>query len=254
MSGRLYTCVMNWLAPPETPLPRPDEIHIWRFYLDQPAAYRQQVRPFLAADEEARAVRFVFEAHRHAFVVARGALRRILGLYLDCHPAEVAFTYNKHGKPALVPAQNLADLQFNLSHSGRIALLAVTQQHPLGVDVEQWRPDVANDEMAKFTFSEREYQTWLALPMVQQAAGFYSCWTRKEAFIKAHGLGLALDLKTFDIELHPNKPAQLHAFRTNPAEVGQWQLQDIPIDEGYSAAVAVKAHGWQLHLWDYDVV
>ncbi len=241
---------MTWTTPPPTISARPDEIHIWRFYLDQPETYRQQVRPFLAADEQARAERFVFDEHRHAFITARGTLRRILGRYLDRHPAEVTFTYNHYGKPELALVQNPAELQFNLSHSGRIALLAVTQQHALGVDVEQWRPDVATDEMAKFTFSEREYQTWLALPAAEQTAGFFTCWTRKEAFIKAHGLGLALDLKTFDIELHPDQPAQLHAFRTNPAEVGQWQLQDIPIDAGYSAAVAVKAHRWQLHLWD----
>src|SRR5262249_20133919 len=151
-------------------------------------------RSILAPDEKERAARFHFEHLRSAFIAARGVLRCLLGGYLNRHPGRVQFRYGARGKPALEPD---AGIEFNLAHSGGLAVLAFASGCPIGVDLEQIRPIPELREIAARFFCAEEAAEIASLPSGERQRSFFRCWTRKEAYIKATGDGLSAPLDQF---------------------------------------------------------
>ena len=216
-----------------------DEVHVWHAALNQPAAAVRDLSRSLAPDETARAARFHFQRHRDDFVVARGVLRALLGRYLNVAPSGLRFSYTRYGKPYLPDEIRHDGLCFNVSHSHERALYAFTRGREIGVDVEYVRPEMATEQIAERFFSAGEVASLRSLPAGLQPRGFFNCWTRKEAYIKARGEGLSLPLDCFDVSLLPGEPAALLATRDDPGEALRWSLHELPADEGYVAALAV---------------
>ena len=204
----------------------------------------------LTADERQRAERHIFETDRTHFVVARGLLRVLLGRYLHQDPQYLRFTYGPRGKPALVADMDEGTLRFNVSHSHGLALYAMTHGRDIGVDVERIRPEIVQEQIAERFFSLHEVTLLRALPVPLQAPAFFACWTRKEAYMKATGEGLALPLDQFDVSLAPGEPAALLHTTWDPQEAPRWTMQDLDPAPGYRAAVAVAGHDWRLTCWD----
>jgi 4'-phosphopantetheinyl transferase len=225
------------------------EIHVWRAALDLPLAQVETLRQCLTEDELDRAQRYRFETDRRHFVVARGLLRTLLGLYLGIHPSAVRLCYGPAGKPALIAEPGEQDLRFNVSHSHGVALYAVAPAGEVGVDLERIRPELAAGRMAERLFSPREVAAIRALPSEQQTAGFFACWTRKEAYIKAVGAGLSLPFKDFDVSVAPAGPASLLAVRHDPGAAARWSMWNLSPGDGYAAALAGAGSGWQLRCW-----
>lgn len=238
-----------WDAPPNDLGLPPDEVHVWRAALDLPERLADELRHLLSDDERRRAARFHFERDRRRFSAGRGVLRDILGRYLNTAPQELRFHYDAHGKPSLYGS----DLRFNLSHSGGLALFAVTTGGQVGVDVERIRPEVMQEGLAKRYFSPREAAALEALPPEQQPAGFFNCWTRKEAYIKARGEGLSIPLDSFDVSLEPGEPARLLNVMGAPGEAERWSLWDLEVDAGFAAALALDSTERTLRRWQYPV-
>ncbi len=239
-----------WRPAPQTLTLNNDEVHVWRAPLDVPESHVRRLGPILAGDERQRAERYVFEKDQRHFVVARGLLRVLLGRYLAQDPQHLRFTYGPHGKPALSTDTGGDILRFNVSHSHGLALYAITRGRELGVDVERIRPAVAQETIAEHFFSPREVAALRALPLPLQATAFFACWSRKEAYIKAKGDGLALPLDQFDVSLAPGEPAALLRTAWDPQEAARWALQDLAPAPDYRAAVAVAGHDWRLACWD----
>ncbi len=226
-----------------------DQVHIWHLLLEEEVARVEELCGLLSRDERGRAARFHFEKDRHHFIVTHGCLRRILGRYLNLAPEQLQFTYSHYGKPALAYASRLS---FNLSHSQTAALLAITPAPTVGVDIEQIRDGLPCLEVAKHFFSPQEQAALAELPPELQAEAFFNCWTRKEAYIKARGEGLALPLDQFDVTLAPGQPAQLLHTRPDAAGAARWTLQALSVDAGYAAAVAVEGRDWQIHSFEFN--
>ncbi len=246
-----------WHVPPADLTLGDDEIHVWRVHLALTAGDILALRRTLAADELARAKRFHFQEDRQRFIAARGALRDILGRYLQRPPQEVRFRYSAHGKPLLAAAHAQEDpadphLQFNLAHAGDLALVAVARRRPVGVDIERFRPDISQELLAARTFSPREQAQLQALPAGLQTQGFFNCWTRKEAYVKARGEGLSLPLDQFDVSLAPGEPAQLLHVAGDPQEAARWTLMELAPGPDHAAALAVPGHGWRLTCWQWQ--
>jgi 4'-phosphopantetheinyl transferase len=223
-----------------------DEIHVWRAELDQPETTVLRVARTLSPDEQARAKRFCLDRVRTRFVVGRGLLRTILGRYLDRAPDRLRFTYGPRGKPALAP-EEATDLRFNLSHSGGLALFAVARGREVGVDVERLRPMPRAERIAERFFSVPERTALKAVPAERRVEAFFTCWTRKEAYIKALGDGLAHPLDQFAVSLAPGEPPRLSAVGdANGREVEHWRLAALPPAPGYVAALAGRGQGWRL--------
>ncbi|MEZ4620032.1 MAG: 4'-phosphopantetheinyl transferase superfamily protein [Caldilineaceae bacterium] len=219
------------------------EVHIWSIALNGQvdSAYAAA----LSEDERARASRFYFERDARRYTIGRATLRRILSHYLGIEPAALSFTYNPFGKPALAAAQNPHALEFNLSNTGDHALCAVTYGCAVGIDIEAIK-QLDYLQLAGTVFSAHEQATLQWLPAAEQPLGFFNGWTRKEAYIKAHGKGLSMPLADFDVTLSPNEPARLLATRPDATEAGRWSLFGWLVDEIHVAALAVAGQGWQL--------
>ncbi len=225
---------------------------MWQATLDSPSSQIDGYRRTLSTDEHARAKRFYFDRDRNHFIVARGLLRNILGIYLKREPASLSFEYGSHGKPGLTPGINPNQIDFNLSHSNGMALYAIARDRALGIDLEFIRGDPQAESIAERFFSSQEIATLRALPGTAQRYAFFLCWTRKEAYIKARGEGLSLPLHQFDTTLIPGEPAELLGTRPDPLEASRWSLMDLTLEPpGYAAAVAVKGRGWSISLWKW---
>ena len=194
----------------------------------------------LSPQERERAGRYRFAEHRREYIVCRGTLREILSHYLEVHPGRIEFIYNRDGKPRLRHSdRNASDVRFNVSHSGGWALQAVTRGGEVGIDIERADPRFAQEQIPERFFSPGEVAQLRSLPAHEQTAAFFRCWTRKEAYIKARGMGLALALDSFDVSLGPNdSPAFLRG-------AGDWSVQDLPLRDlgvpaGYAAAIVAE--------------
>jgi 4'-phosphopantetheinyl transferase len=224
-----------------------DDVHLWRASLDCDAPVLSRLETTLSPDEMARANRFVFAADRNHFVAARGILRELLGGYLMLPPADLKFRYGNHGKPALDANASDSALQFNLSHSGGVAIYAFSVGRRLGVDVEQLRPQLAGEDIARRYFAAREVAELLALPTHLRPEGFFLCWTRKEAYVKAHGAGLSLPLDSFTVSLTPGRAVELQAEDSD-----RWSLHSVePAPESVGAIVG-EGRGWQSSYWSWN--
>jgi 4'-phosphopantetheinyl transferase len=230
---------MSWPRP-AAPLSLPAErIAIWRVDLDTPAAEDSEAN-ILSADEIARANRFHFERDRLHFVHCRSALRRLLGEYLEIPATDVRFNYLANGKPEVEPNQNPRALQFNVSHSGELALIAFCARHRIGIDIEKVRQDVDTESLAERFFSMRERESLKSLPMQLRVLGFFACWTRKEAFLKSTGEGLSFPLSDFSVTTHPDGDAAVEEIKGS-AEAGlKWFIADLAVADEYRAALAVE--------------
>jgi len=221
-----------------------DEIHLWLASLEPPEAHLQYLWGLISHDEQLQAERFHFERDRIRFITRRGTLRCILSRYLGTPPEYLGFRYGSNGKPALTEDCNPSDLRFNLSHSHELALYAVVLHKEIGVDIEHIHPVKDVETIARRFFSIREYETLRSLPEQQKLEAFFSCWTRKEAYIKACGDGLAQPLDRFDVSLAPNEPAQLLSINGSTAEASRWHLRGFTPFPGYTAALAVEGGNW----------
>ena len=210
------------------------EIEVWSIDLDQPAGLVAALRAALPPDEQARADRFHFARDRRRFCVAHAALRDILGRQLGQPPAEVTLRSGTYGKPALGPGRS--SIEFNLSHAGEYALVALTLGAQVGVDIEQIRPIDNIRQLAAHTFSPAELARLERCPPDLYDQAFFNCWTRKEAVIKALGLGLHCPLDSFDVACLPGEPARI---LRGPPGGEQWTLAELAAPAGYAAAVVV---------------
>jgi len=197
----------------------------------------------LDADEHARANRFHFQRDATQYVVAHGLLRLLLARYTDTAPDVVRFTNGEFGKPIL--ENTSVPLEFNLSHSGDLIALAFCANAPVGIDIEQWT-DVEYDLVAETVFSDAERQALVRLAGYEKQAAFFACWTRKEAYIKATGVGVSQGLDYFDVSLLAADPARLIAERRPGHDATDWHMFDVPVPHGYSGALAVRDGDWSV--------
>ena len=165
------------------------EVHTWTVRLDVPSETWARLYATLSQDERDRSARFRFARDRLRFVAARGTLRALLGRYLRTRPGRIRFAYNAFGKPELTPAFG-SRLRFNLSHSAGLGLIAITTDAAIGVDLECIRAHPDYPEIARSVFSAAEVDELDRLPSDLYPQGFLSCWTKKEAHVKARGEGL----------------------------------------------------------------
>ena len=223
-----------------------DEVNLWQIELAAVAKAEDRWKAILSADERARAERFHFQRDRQYFTAARAVLRTILASYAASDPKELVFRYSDTGKPSLSLGHAQSDIEFNVSHSGDIALLAFARHRELGVDVEKVCEDFEHETIARRFFSEQEQRQLAALAPEERYAGFFRCWTRKEAYIKAQGIGLSLPLHQFDVSLKPGDANALLATRPDLSEAARWSLREVPAGDGYVAALCVRGDGWYL--------
>jgi 4'-phosphopantetheinyl transferase len=215
-------------------------VHLWIVRLEAGENNFARSLAVLSPEETARAERFHFDRHRRAFVLGRAALRFLLASYLDMDAAVIQFVYGPQGKPALAPMlkNGPCSLRFNASHSGDLAAYTFTSGCEIGVDVERYRelPDLEN--IARRFFSPEEAAELLELSANDKASGFFNCWTRKEAYIKAMGGGLSIPLDSFRVTLVPGAAARMVSLDGSNDAARHWTLYHFTPAPHYAGAIA----------------
>ncbi|GAB4527731.1 MAG: 4'-phosphopantetheinyl transferase superfamily protein [Anaerolineae bacterium] len=197
-------------------------VDLWQVDLTRPATIDT-----LSNDERVRAQRLKIPHKQQQFIRARAGLRAVLADYVQTTPHGLRFGYLPQGKPYLL---DFPDLHFNLSHAEDRALLAVAKT-PVGIDLDYERSLVPGvwAQMIDMAFTAEEQTALHALPEAERHRAFYRTWVRKEALMKARGEGFKL-AKTFSLPIS-SQPVQYR--------VDNWLLCDVPMPDGYIAAVAV---------------
>jgi len=218
----------------------PAEVKVWMLPLDVSSLLRNRLEVLLCPAERYRASRFHFELHRNRFIVGRSSLRLILGHYLEVDPKLIEFVYGPQGKPALTPRTKNDDVQFNLAHADSVGLVAITRTAAIGVDIERIRPLSDMNQLVRRFFSPRENRAFQKLAAELKPAAFFNLWTRKEAWLKATGQGIAHYLHQVEVSFLPGEPARLLGL---PGELRcgeEWSLRDLKTAPGFAAALAVS--------------
>lgn len=227
---------LNWPLPPPRIELAADEVHVWSAWLRRAESDDEAGLAMLAEEERAQAARFHFAGDRKNFVARRSLLRAILGRYLRVEPPRIALTHEERGKPQLSGPDGAGRLHFNFSHSRNLALCAVGRFAPLGVDVEQLRPMPEMDEIgAAFCSAPEKALLNSALPE-KKLEVFFNLWTRKEAYLKATGEGIAGSLAQLDCSVAP------------PG----WALLSLSPAPGFAGALAFAGAVATTHCWQWD--
>lgn len=204
----------------------------------------QRMFAMLSPEERAVADGFDSADRRRAYIVAHALLRVILGSYAGVAPNELVFRFGRRGKPELAsPPQNL---QFNMSHSRDMVLVAVARGRRVGADIEHVdEPGDISRITARF-LSPRDRVAIEQLPADRQREAFLRCWTRKEAYMKARGDGISRPLDDFDITTSEESSRARLRASGNPNESDAWELADVAAPRGFMAAIAVEGHGFEV--------
>lgn len=239
-----------WLIPPAHPTLPPDEVHVWFVNLAVDAHTVAELAASLTGTEQQRAFSFRSVSARTQFVVTRSSLRSILSAYLDVSPLRPEFVHGPQGKPTL--AYPWSWLHFNVSHSQDVALIAVTRLGEVGVDVERIRPFANDLGMAERYFSPRETELLRALTGESRAEAFFHAWTRKEAFLKASGIGLSYGLERVEVTLLPEEEARFLRIDGCEQLAAQWSLRHLTPVAGCVGAVTLRGHDYHLRCWKWN--
>jgi len=221
-----------------------DEVHIWHVALNVSVENEQRLRSLLSEDELIRADRLRLDQHRRRFIVTRASLRQILSGYLSVSPVDLIFDYGPHGKPSLVLSEEKSLVNFNVAHSKDTALYAFSRERQLGIDIEFIRDKTDYIGISKNWFRTSELKKLKACSEDQRRRCFFRGWTRKEAYLKALGEGIAYGLDRFEVSLQAGDAALLW-HQDDEQEVQRWELMEIFDDEKCSATVAVEGYDWR---------
>lgn len=213
-------------------------VHVWRAHVPSSLHYLAILARTLSTEERARAQRFYREEDRNRFIVARGALRRLLGRYLELEAKDVAFVYGPYGKPDIDRVQNNERVSFSLSHSHTWVACAFAREHRIGIDIEYTTAVSRHDALVDQVLSESERRLFERLTEQDRATAFLDIWTRKEAYLKAIGTGLATAPTSIEIALDRDRAPPLMETAAGP-DPAQWSIRDIRLAGAYSGAVAI---------------
>jgi 4'-phosphopantetheinyl transferase len=270
-SADLPPAASAWRRPEHPPILGHADVHVWRVFIpdlprelarasytvinDVPPRLEHAGTP-LSPDERERAGRYRFDADRRRFAWTRAILRTLLASYVGSQPGQIQFGAAARGKLHLTPPHHPAygGLRFNVSHSHEWALIALTRDREVGVDVEHHRP-LHHDlfDIATRFFAPAEVAALRALAPAEQEPAFFRIWSRKEAYIKATGEGVAAGLDTFEVSIGV-EPAVTLRVPGQPAEAARWTMQSLDVGPGYGAALAVEAvadRGVEVKLWEW---
>jgi 4'-phosphopantetheinyl transferase len=221
----------------EAPPLAADAAHVWRLRLDgagdDPGAC-------LSDAERRRAASMKHTGARASFVTTRIALRRILAAYTGVDAERLEIVIDARGKPSL---DAHGAIHFNVSHSGGVGLVAVTRAATIGVDVETIRPLPRLDDIATRFFAPAEAAVLRALPEAERGDAFHACWTRKEAFVKAEGSGIAHAMAGFEVSVGPHEPARLLSIGNDALSAEAWTLHAFRPSPDAWGAVCIGAPG-----------
>lgn len=236
-----------WQPTPDSLKISHENIDIWLCELKKLSNNIDEFYSVLSEDEQEHTEKLKIEDKRQQYIITRGSLRKYLGLLTETDPAVFKFKYLKHGKPVLEESSQYADISFNVSHSNDIALIAISRKRNIGIDVEIINHETDHQALVTRFFSKAEQSEFNNCSASTKAKAFCACWTRKEAFIKAIGDGVAYGLDTFDIEVDPE--LQQPEINLHKASTETWSALNLAINDDYMACLVSNTDTINVRCW-----
>lgn len=237
-----------WVKKDKAFLTKPGAIHVWKANLSASDEELNSYWSLLSKEEQVRAQRFYFKKDKYHFLKSRGILKILLSNYLDLNPESIIFEYTKFGKPFL----KNTNLQFNVSHAAGRGLFAFTFDSLIGVDIEKIKTEIEFKNLVNRFFSKNEAAIILGLKCQDQAKAFFKCWTRKEAFIKAHGEGLSIPLDCFEVSILDSETLRLKTVDWQQETAKDWSLASFEPYENWLGAIAVKGEIQKVNYFEFE--
>lgn len=238
-----------WVATPADLEISCSHIDVWHCTLDIAADQINELRKYLSRQERHRADQFLFADKRNQFVCTRARLRQCLALGSGLPADEIEIKTDASGKPYLAGQARSTDIHFNISHTNGLALIAITRAQPVGIDVESVAQNVQHTRLAENYFSTREKNAIASLPPEQVPAAFFACWTRKEAVLKAVGVGFAHGLDSFDAATAPEVAQCQVELQSDDGLVNTWHIETLPCETGFAGALAYQKKVIGIRYW-----
>lgn len=229
---------------------KPERVDVYRLRLDLPESDIATRKQWLSAEEKARAEKYLSAIKAREFIITRSSLKKILATTLAEDPANIIIAHASAGKPYLVCADRHTCIRFSVSHSYNMALIAITQDHAVGVDVEKIRSNIDYETLSRRFFSSAEFELLQQCNATTRLRAFFAVWTRKEAIVKATGKGIALGLKQFDVSVDPDQPGRVLATRWEQADMPDWTLLNLETTSNYIASLAVSSSNVHVRYMD----
>jgi 4'-phosphopantetheinyl transferase len=228
------------------------DVHVWQANLDQPPQVTRELEETLSIAELSRAKKFVSQRDRSRFLVSHVILRKMLGGYLNAEPTQLVFRYQSLGKPYLSSKYERSGISFNFSHAQNVGLFALACKREIGADIEFIRFLPEMGQIASKYYSPTVYHLLTTMSDGQKIQVFFDFWTRKEAFLKALGVGFTYPTDGLDVSIALGEAAQLLQVQGYSHETGRWRLEDLSPAPGYADALAAEGHDWHLSCWEYS--
>lgn len=236
-----------WRKTPAILSLSPNYIDIWSCHLPELGKDITTFYHLLTADERERADRLRVEKKQQQFILTRGYLRQRLGWLTGMAPEDLLFDYLEHGKPILAKQQKYIDITFNISHADELALVAISQRHSIGIDIEKIDRQLDYCPLVGRFLSPAEQVELNSLPPSVRVRAFFATWTRKEAFIKATGDGISYGLGNFDVSVDPDLGAP--KIKPRKGDPAIWTALDLPVDDDYSGCVVSDMVNINTRYW-----
>lgn len=240
MPALIVKPIQTWIAATDRlPPPANGEVHVWRRQLNVTDECLRELEGLLSDAERARANRYRFLRDRRRFIVARATLRNLLGRYLCIAPEAISLDVGTNGKPELDRTVHRLRLEFNLSHSDELAIYAFALQRPVGIDVEHLDRAVDFLALAEKCFSDRELAVLQELPASAQERAFFNAWSRKEAYLKAAGVGLHFPLRQVEVSLTLGASTRLISIDGSRPLANDWFMAELDLGERFVSSLVV---------------
>ena len=242
-----------WERPPVRLSISRSELHVWRVNLDNINYQLKHLISLLSPEEIKRSEHFMFERDQYRLQVTHSMKRLILAKYLDRNPQCLRFEFGSHGKPALDNLRNPLKVQFNISHSRDLILIAITVEDLIGIDIEYFDKNRSIEDLGEIIFSPTEKRYFAALSSQEEKKeAFFRCWTRKEAYLKAIGTGLTQDISKISVDLSEFSVQNwLQVPTLSKTENTQWKLFTLDMRNAYM--IAIVATAFQCYLTGFDL-
>jgi 4'-phosphopantetheinyl transferase len=228
-----------------------NEVHVWRAPLDLEKKSLEALERTLSSDERERAQRFFFSRDRRRFISSRGLIRDILRRYLQAEAEELQFSYHVNGKPFLALEFNGKEIDFSLSHSKEVALVAVACGRRIGIDIEFLRRDPSLFKDIEIALSPNEIAMLRSMPENDRHEALLLVWTCKEAYLKGLGTGLLAPLNLLSVLPFSGVPVWVETGTASIDDSGNWRLNRLELGNDYVGALAVERSSADLEFWQW---
>lgn len=235
-----------WRFPPASCVLALKETHVWCAPVDMEINAYRDIAASLSAQELQRASTLGSAQIKHRFMTSRALLRNILSRYLHLSAERISIAYSPSGKPRLDSQHRESDIMFSIAHSGDLTLIAITTNSEIGIDIERIRTMEMSGIIASQFFSKDERLELQNSPPRERLEGFFNCWTRKEAYLKAIGGNKIIEPNSIDVSIAAEAPARILKIAGDGFEASQWSIRSLLPAPGYVAAVAVRCKGAKL--------